>query len=134
MKSYFLASACAFIAGWFAQTIAFAIYLIVGSSVFRTATNFFSGAVAFWMFSLVANLLFIQLPRTYIKKLFFKTNTILFSSLLAVYGLAIFGLTLGLLTRSSMGETIPLYTASLINGFVFGLTFHSLWKPTQVNV
>ena len=131
MRDYSLAALVAFGIGWLAQTVALAFYLQAHSKGFSIGSDLLFGAVAFWLFSLAANVVFIQLPGVYIKRVLVRTNVVLFAFLSAVYAAIIFGLTLGLMSNSSFTESLPLYAGAVINGFVFGLALHLTWSPVE---
>ena len=134
MKDYSLAALIAFFCGWLVQTAAFALYLHAHSDGFSIGKDLLFGAVAFWLFSLAANAVFIQLPGFYIKKLATRVSTVSFALLSAFYGLTIFALTIGLIAGGSFRQLLPIYAGAVINGFVYGLVFHILWKPAKTNL
>ncbi|WP_151088985.1 hypothetical protein [Hymenobacter baengnokdamensis] len=133
MRDYSLSALVALFIGWLAQTIACALYLKAHSKGFGIASDLLFGGVTFWFFSLAANVIFIQLPDFYIKKVIVRTNVVLFAFLSAVYGAVIYGLTIGLMSNSSFTESLPLYVGAVINGFVFGLALHLIWKPVEAD-
>jgi hypothetical protein len=134
MKDYSLAALTAFFCGWLVQTVAFALYLHAHADGFSIRKDLLFGAVAFWLFSLAANAIFIQLPRFYIKKLAIQVSSVSFALLSAFYGLTIFALTIGLMAGGSFKQSLPVYVGAVINGFVYGLVFHILWKPAKINL
>jgi hypothetical protein len=140
-KYYEWAAFSAMIAGYLAAVIACALlgrWLAYGTHNAAGDVEFF--AAASLPVVIIAHILFIQLPSKYIKKAFFKLTTIPFALVSALYGLIFFSIAFGSfifrdirLEHFTNSFTFLLLAVSAINGFVFGLTFHSLWKPTQVN-
>ncbi len=82
-------------------------------------------------FSLFVNVLFIQLPKSYIKKLVFGSSIWRFALFSCVYGLAIFTLLIGYYYVNS---NPLLFINAASNGFIYGLVFYSIWKPIQATV
>jgi hypothetical protein len=140
-KHYEWAAFFAMIAGYLAAVIAYALlgrWLVYGTPNAAGDVGFF--AAASLPVVIIAHILFVQLPSRYIKKVFFKLTLIPFALTSSIYGLALFSIAFGSfilrdirLEHFTNSFTFLLLAVSAVNGFVFGLTLHTLWKPTQVN-
>jgi hypothetical protein len=140
-KHYEWAAFSAMVAGYLAAVIACALFgrwLAYGTPNAAGDVEFF--AAASLPVVIIAHILFIQLPSKYIKKAFFKLPIIPFALASAIYGIVLFSIAFGsFILRDIRLEhfinsfTFLLLAVSAVNGFVFGLTLHSLWKPTQAN-
>ena len=140
-KHYEWAAFSAMIAGYLTAVIACGLlsrWLAYGISNAAGDVGFF--AAASLPVVIIAHIFFIQLPSKYIKKAFFKLTIIPFALVSAIYGVALFSIAFGsFILRDIRLEhfinsfTFLLLAVSAVNGFVFGLTLHALWKPTQAN-
>ena len=83
--------------------------------------------------SAIANGVFVLPIRKYIDKLVTNIPKIIFALALTFYSLIIFIPTLGWLTGATLEHPQHrlLFVTAAVNGFVYGLIYHSLRKPTS---
>jgi hypothetical protein len=140
-KDYTWAAFVSMTVGWLAAVIGWALLWYFppcgswSTEVEVASFAFFSLPVA-----LLAHILFIQLPSKYVKKVFFRITTIPFAIISAVYGVLLSAIAFNsFLFRDISAESFGCSPAliiliiSAVNGFAFGLTFHSSWKPNQAS-
>jgi hypothetical protein len=94
VKSYSLAAFVSVIVGWAVATIFYGSYSLLAFGSFKGGDT---KVIGFWslLFSIVANLLTIQVPRSYVKRISFAVGNLQFALISSAYGLLAFTLLIG---------------------------------------
>ncbi|WP_125916442.1 hypothetical protein [Hymenobacter coccineus] len=140
MKTYNLAAFISMIVSWFIANISFnVLYPIIYQTPVLTYWIIRFGSFSF-VFSLLANIIFVWESLTWgkdsswIKKSFFSTSRLKFAILLSLYGTLIFSIpaaALIIIFRSYWNTRLILFfIEAAINGFVYGVVFYGIWKPS----
>ena len=129
MRSYTLAALLSSISGWLAATAFYSVgYFLLERNQVWEAIKIIAPVTL--IISLLANIFFLQLPRYFIKRVFFKYSRLAFG---IAYSFLAY-ITLQLIAGSAFGynpvEQLATFNP-VINGFVLGFMFRSIWKPIQ---
>ena len=127
MKNYTLAALFSSLLGWAIAMLFYGIgYFLLNSNQALVAVKIFAPITL--IISLFANVLFLQIPRYFIKKLFFANSRLAFGlsyALLAFCtGKLISGGAFGYNPIEQLANFSP-----IINGFALGFIFRSIWIP-----
>lgn len=138
MDSYFLASFSAFIIGWIAMQLAFVVGFYWPN--YDIGQDFLWILCFSWFASLIFHAIFIQLPRNYIKRTYENLSLLPFALVSSLYGLAIITVSFCSFplfqndSEEARNFLLVFLSATITNGFAFGIAFHSLYKPnTSIN-
>ncbi|MBO2009019.1 hypothetical protein [Hymenobacter negativus] len=130
MKNYTLAALVSSLLGWIIATIIYGIgYFLLDKNQALVAIKII-GPITL-IISLLANIVFLQAPRSFIKQLFLTNSRLVFGLAYAV--IAFF--TLKLAFGGAFGGYNPIEQLAtfnpIINGFSLGFLFRSIWIPNQ---
>ncbi|MGI4872805.1 MAG: hypothetical protein ACRYFX_16730 [Janthinobacterium lividum] len=127
MKNYTLAALISSASGWGIATVFYSIgYFLLNRIQAWEAIKIIAPLT--FLISLLANIFFLQIPRYFIKKLFFKYSRLAFGLGYSVLAYLTLRLTFGNAFGYNPVEQLATFNP-IINGFVLGFTFHSVWKP-----
>ena len=133
MKSYALASTLALIIGWIAALLFHSVFSI---SVYGSLRGGDLGIIIFWsfIFMMLANGFFIQLPQSAISRFCRRTSRSNFILTSVLYAVACFTILIGWLwiqaiyNGSNRSFGIVVYSEAAIIGLGFGFFFPRFWK------
>ena len=133
MKSYTLATTLALIVGWVAALLFHSLFSIL---IFGGLKGGDFTVVAFWsfLFLMLANGLFIQVPERFIGRLCRRISRLKFILISIFYALVCFTLLIGWLWIQAIYNDgnrtfgIVVYAEAVIIGLGFGICFPRLWK------
>ena len=133
MKSYTLATTLALMVGWVAALL---FHVLMSILVFGSLKSGDFTIVAFWsfLFAMLANGIFVQIPERFISRLCRRISRLKFVLISIFYALACFTLLIGWLWIQSIYNDgnrtfgIVVYVEAAIIGLGFGICFPRLWK------
>ena len=130
MKSYRRTALTSVFLSWLVSSLVYNLLalLIIGPLDFKVWVIFFGPCSL--LFSILANLIFVQTIEKRVASIFFTTTRMEFATFSLVYGTIIFALTIGLVLNSYVyGEhRILFFIQAVVNSFSYGIIFHSIWK------
>jgi hypothetical protein len=135
MKTYTSYTKAAFYSvfiGWLVSSIVYNLLalIVIGSFDFKVWAIFFGPSSL--LFSILANLIFIQIPKKRVEKIYLQTDWVAFSTASMLYGTAIYALTIGIVLHKFVygSHLVLFFLQAVINGYVYGLVFYKTWVHT----
>jgi len=127
MKNYTLAALASSTLGWLVATAFYSIgYFLLQKNQAWEAIKIIAPIT--FIISLLANVTFLQIPRYFVKKAFFRSSRLAFGVGYSFLAYLTLQLTFGSAFGYNPVEQLATFNP-VINGVVLGFTFHSIWKP-----
>ena len=116
--------------GWLVATIIYGLgYFLLNRNQAWIAVEIVAPITL--IISLLANVAFLQLPRYFIKKAFFRSSRLVFGIGYSFLAYLTLQLTFGRAFGYNPVEQLAILNP-VINGFVLGFVFRSIWNPNQM--
>ena len=129
MKNYTIAALISSFLGWLVATVFYGIgYFFLERIQAWEAVKIVAPVTL--IISLLANILFLQLPRYFIKKLFPTNSRLAFALAYSTLAFLTLKLTFGSAFGYNPVEQLATFNP-VINGFILGFVFRSIWKPNR---